>query len=460
MDHDQMERGSDMDQDQVEIPECVLCGTRKGSYKFYHDAKDEDLYLCVDCLKDAMRSLTSDQLESMTTAQLRRHMEVRDELAATYKDSFAATKTFRVGKKRTVPIIEVDERRGLWALPKAPMPLAQPIRSIADVEVSLGSDDLGESGEALDELIEGAQAKEYLVPFLSILLKKLYRSKHIDLAPIPEGQLVSQLSLVLTLDDRASGLGRVEVDLLPFWMSLPSRVNAGYDCAYEFIMFLRQLANAAYQKEQVSGKGLCLACSDRLSTLATSGQISRDEAETIRYYLERVEQPDTSEGPGSAYRLVRSVVDAVCEHLVYGEKAPDLKTQHTVAAEAFLGAFYRYAPGLSVSDVVYLVDETQILSGKGGLLFAQDCFAVDDFGPNPEESAGPSQPIAYDDLLCVGKGTDKGQLVLVYRDGRRHEVNGGKYAHVIFAAVNCILLLRLEGACSPSAGQAHPEAMP
>ena len=431
-----------MNQEQVEIPACTLCGTRKGSYKFYHEAKDESLYLCVDCLKDARRSLTGDQLEGMTAAQLRRHMDVRDELASTYRDSFVATRTFCVGKRRTVPLIEVDEERGLWALPRASMPLAQSIRSVADVEVSLGLDDLGESGEAIDELIEGAQAKEGLIPFLSTLLKWLYKSKHTDLAPIPEGQFVSELNLVLTLDERESGLSKVEVDLLPFWVSLPSRVNAGYDCAYEFIMFLRQLASAAYQEERVLEKDPLLSCGDRLSALVSEELMTRDDAETIRYYLERIGQPDTSDALGSAYRLVKSVVDAVCDHLIYGEQVPDLKTQHTVGAEAFLGAFYRYAPGLSVSDVVYLVDETQILSGKGGMLFAQDCFAVDDFAPKPGESSGLSQPIAYDDLLCVGRGKEEGQLVLMYRDGRRLEVNGGKYAHVVFAAVNCILYLR------------------
>ena len=429
-----------MDQEQVQVPACVLCGTKTGSYKFYHDAKDEDLYLCVDCLKSVTQSLTHDQLAGMTTARLKRHMQVRDELAATYRNSFVATKTFCVGKKRNVPILEVDEERGLWALPQAPMPLAQPIGSIADVEVSLSSDELGDD-ELSSEVVEGVQVKD-LIPYLRAFFGKPYKSSHTDLAPIPEGHFVNYLNMVLTLDDQVSGLDRVEVDLLPFWISWPSHVDAGYDCAHELIVYLRQLASDEYKKMKTSGKGVDLSCSDRLAGLVAEGLVSDGEAETLRYYLERVPQQDAAGTLGSSYGLVRSVVDAVCDHIVFGEKVPDWKTRHTVGVETFLGAFYRYAPGLSVSDVVYIADSTRIQSGKGGLLFAQDSFAVDDFALDLGELTELHQPIPYDDLLFVGQGAAKGQLVLTYRDGTRREVNGGKYAHLIFAAVNCILLLR------------------
>lgn len=431
-----------MEQEQSQIPACVLCGTKKGSYQFYHDAKDQDLYLCVDCLKRATQSLTYDQLDGMTTAQLRRHMEVRDELASTYRDSFHATKTFCVGKRRNVPILEVDEERGLWALPTAPMPLAQSIGSIVDIELSLSSEELGEDEKAT-EIAEGVRLKD-LIPYLRALFGKPYKSKHTDLAPIPEGHFVSYLNLILTLDDQESGISKAEIDLLPFLICWPSRVDAGYDCAYDLIVFLKQLASLAYERGKGLGASLDLSCNERLSLLARGGQLTDREAETLRYYLERIGWQSGTRDASSPYGLVRSVVDAVGEHLVFGEKAPDWKTQHTVGVETFLGAFYRYAPGLSVSDVVCIMDNTKIQSGKGGMLFAQDSFAVDDFALGPEGPERPIQPIQYDDLLFVGEGAERGRLVLAYRDGRRLEVSAGKYAHFIFAAVNCILLLREE----------------
>lgn len=422
-------------------PKCVLCGNDIGSYNFYHGSRDKDLYLCVDCVRDVMRSVSWEELKEATVGQVKRHMEVRDQLAATYHDSFVATKTFCIGKRRTVPLIEVDEERGLWALPKAPMPMALPLSSILDVEVRLTADDLDESGEIIDEIFTEAKISD-LVPYVSTVLNWLYRSKHTDLAPIPEGRFVSYLYLVLTLDEQTAGLGKMGVDLLPFLISLPSRVNAGYDCAYDFIVYLQQIASAAYKKRRAADKGLEAVGNDRLTTLAHNDLITNDEAEALAYYLERIPDQSMTGTTGSLYGLVKSVVDAVCEHLMFDEKVPDLKTQHTTGVDTFLGAFYRYAPGLSVGDVVYIMDGTNIQSGKGGLLFARDCFAVDDFALGVGESAVPRQPIAYDDLLFVGQGPEKGQLVLAYRDGRRMEVNGGKYAHFIFAAVNCILLLR------------------
>lgn len=436
-----------MDQEQVEVAACVLCGTKRGSYKFYHESKDENLYLCVDCLQSVSASLSDEQLEAMTVAQLKRHMEVRDRLAATYRDSFVATKTFCVGKNRTVPVIEVDEGRGLWALPQAAMPLAQSIRSIVDVEVTLNSEDLGDDEGMEGELLEGVRIKDFL-PFVRNFVSSLYKSNHTDLAPIPKGHVVNFLNLVLTLDDQESGLSKVEVDLLPFWISLPSRVDAGYDCAHDLIVYLRRLASDAYQRENASGKSADLACSAYLRSLATSGQLTGDEAEIVRYYLERIPPQGEAGATGSSYGLVKSVVDAVCEHLAFGEQAPDFKTQHTVGVEAFLAAFYRYAPGLFVSDVVYLMDTTKILSGKGGMLFAQDSFAVDDFATGLQDAAELVQPISYDDLLFVGRAATRGHLVLAYGDGRRVEVNGGTYAHFILAAVNCILCLRADSAAS------------
>ena len=430
-----------MDQGQGHKLACVLCGTEKGSYKFYHDARDQELYLCVDCLQSASKSLTRDQLAEMDVARLRRHMEVRDELAATYRDSFVPTRTFCVGKRRNVPIIEVDEERGLWALPKASMPLAQSIGSIVDVEVSLYADELGEDEDLAEELVEGVTLKD-LLPFVRTFISSLYSSKHTDLAPIPEGQLVSYLYLILTLDDRESGIGRVEIDLLPFLFCWPSHVNAGYDCAYDLIAFLKQLASDAYGKERATGKGLDLSCNERLAMLADEGLMPIDDAEVLRYYLERMPPRGGTGATWTSYGLVWSVVDAVLEHLVFGEKAPELATWHTVGAEIFLGAFYRYAPGLAMSDVVYIRDSTSLHSGKGGLLFAQESFAVDNFATGLGEQKGLVQPIRYDDLLFVGMGESKGRLVLAYRDGRRIEVNGGKYAHFVFAAVNCILMLR------------------
>lgn len=426
---------------QGQVPACVLCGTRRGSYTYYHGAKDKDLYLCVDCLKSVRRSLADDQLSRMTVARLRRHMEVRDRLAATYRDSFVATKTFCVGKRHTVPVLEVDEERQLWALPQASMPLAQPVSAIVDIEVTLFADDPSEGEDLSAEVVEGLKLKD-LLPFVRTFISSLYKSRHLDLAPIPEGQLVSCLNLVLTLDDQVAGMDRVEVDLLPFMISWPSRVDAGYDCAHDVIAFLKQLASASYERERASLESLDLGCSDRLCALAAEGLVSGDEAELLRYYLERMPLQGGSGAAGSSYGLVRTVVDAVSEHLVFGERTPDLKTQHTVGIETFLGAFYRYAPGLSVGDVVCIMDETRLQSGKGGLLFAQDGFAVDDFGLGVDDPTVLRQPIAYDDLLLVKEGEKEGGLVLVYRDGRRVEVNGGPYAHFVFAAVNCILLFR------------------
>ena len=431
----------EQEQGSVQVQACVLCGTKRGSYKFFHGMRDQELCLCIDCQQSASRSLTDDQLAGMTVAQLRRHMGVRDSLAATYRDSFVPTKTFCVGKKHDVPIIEVDEERGLWALPNAPMPMAQSIDSIVDVEVTLYSDELGEDEDLEEEIVEGVRLRD-LIPLVRRFVSSLYKSRHTDLAPIPEGRLVSCLNLILTLDDRESGIDRVEIDLVPFWICWPKHVDAGYDCAYDLIVFLKQLANDAYGKERAAGKGLDLSCNEHLAMLADKGLMPIDDAEVLRYYLERMPQQGEADATWTSYGLVKSVVDAVCEHLLFGEKAPELATQHTVGVETFLGAFYRYAPGLAVSDVVYIMDSTRLQFGKGGMLFAQESFAVDDFGLCLGESECPSQSIAYDDLLFVGHGEGKAQLVLAYRDGRRFVVNGGKYAHFIFAVVNCVLMLR------------------
>ena len=430
----------EQEQGSVQVQACVLCGTKRGSYKFFHGMRDQELCLCIDCQQSASRSLTDDQLGGMTVAQLRRHMGVRDSLAATYRDSFVPTKTFCVGKKHDVPIIEVDEERGLWALPNAPMPMAQSIDSIVDVEVTLYSDELGEDEDLEEEIVEGVRLRD-LIPLVRRFVSSLYKSRHTDLAPIPEGRLVSCLNLILTLDDRESGIDRVEIDLVPFWICWPKHVDAGYDCAYDLIVFLKQLANDAYGKERAAGKGLDLSCNEHLAMLADKGLMPIDDAEVLRYYLERVPEYGAAAG-ASSYVLVKSAVDAVREHLLFGEKAPELATQHTVGVETFLGAFYRYAPGLAVSDVVYIMDSTRLQSGKGGMLFAQESFAVDDFATGLEGQVGLVQPIRYDDLLFVGHGEGKAQLVLAYRDGRSFVVNGGKCAHFIFAVVNCVLMLR------------------
>jgi hypothetical protein len=318
--------------------------------------------------------------------------------------------------------------------------MAQSIGSIVDVEVTLYSDELGEDEDLEEEIVEGVRLRD-LIPLVRRFVSSLYKSRHTDLAPIPEGRLVSCLNLILTLDDRESGIDRVEIDLVPFWICWPKHVDAGYDCAYDLIVFLKQLANDAYGKERAAGKGLDLSCNEHLAMLADKGLMPIDDAEVLRYYLERVPEYGAAAG-ASSYVLVKSAVDAVREHLLFGEKAPELATQHTVGVETFLGAFYRYAPGLAVSDVVYIMDSTRLQSGKGGMLFAQESFAVDDFATGLEGQVGLVQPIRYDDLLFVGHGEGKAQLVLAYRDGRRFVVNGGKYAHFIFAVVNCVLMLR------------------
>ena len=429
-------------EEQKESPSCVLCGTKAGSYKFYHDAKDEALYLCTDCLKSAMQSLSYEQLDYMNVAQLKRHMEVRDQLASIYKNSFVATKTFCVGKKRDIPILEVDEVHGLWALPKAPMPLAQSFGSISDVDVSLDAGGFDDSGvEMKVEVMEGVKIKD-IVGFLKSIFSSIYKSEHTDLAPIPKGHFVNCLNLILTLEAQESGISKVAVDLIPFWLSLPSRVDAGYDCAYDIVEFLKEIESAAYDKRVMPEEGLDLSCSSQLATLSEDSLMTEEEVETLRYYFERL--PHNAEAYSSSYYLVKSVLDAISKHLLFGQKAPEWKTQHTASAETFFGAFYRYAPGLSLSDVVYIMDETTIQSGKEGILFAQECFAADDFDRDLEKPSEMIQPICYDDLLFVGKGAGKNQLVLAYRDGRRVEVYGGRYANVIFAAVNCILLLRAE----------------
>ncbi|MBP3893198.1 MAG: hypothetical protein J6D34_04070 [Atopobiaceae bacterium] len=424
-------------------PTCTLCGTKKGGYGFYHGAKDKDLYLCSDCLKSAAQSLTYDQLSGMTTGQFKRHMEVRDELAAAYKSSFTATRTFCIGnrKKRDIPVLEVDEKRGLWALPRAPMPLAQSIASIADVEVTLSSDEIADEEELEGEIVKGLTLKD-LMPVVRSFISSRYKSKHTDLAPIPEGHYVSYLKMVLTLDDHESGIGKAEIDLLPYLISWPSRTDAGYDCAYEIIEFLKQLASSAYKRGSSSRGQTGPARNDRLAILAARKLMSDEDAEIIRYYLDRVPWQGKTGGAGTSYGLAKTVIDTVGECILFGEKSPEWMTQHTVGTDAFLGAFYRYAPGLSIGDVVCIMDKTRLQSGKGGILFAQDGFAADDFSLNLGESAELVQPIRYDDLLFVGRGKGKGKLVLAYRDGRRIEVNGGQYAHYIFAAANCILLLR------------------
>lgn len=427
---------------QDQVWRCALCGAHKGNYSFYHGDKDESLYLCVDCLKDVSRSVSRDQLADMTTSQLKRHMEVRDGLASLYRDSFVATRTFCVGKRHNIPVLEVDEERELWALPKAVMPLALSINSIIDIDVALSAEDLNADDEVSAAIVDSLNIKDYL-PGLRKLITWLYKSEHTDLAPIPEGHIVDYLYMKITLDDQESGLSCVDINLLPFWHSMPSNVKAGYDCAHDIIEFVKQLKYHSYEGQEALIGAPDLTCNDRLSILAARGQLSDSDTRTLRYYLERIPTGPDAQALGSSYSLVKTVADTVCAHILFGEKAPDWKTQHTTGFETFLGAFYRYAPGLSVDDVVYIMDNTQIQSGKGGILLAQDSFAADDLVPSSKDSGSLNQPIAYEDLLFVGMGTGKGQLVLAYRDGRRIEVNGGKYAHYLFAAINCILFLRV-----------------
>lgn len=433
-----------MAKEQQQSDACVLCGAHGGAHINYRDRENESIVLCHSCLQSVLKSLTREQLSDMTKNQLIRHMEVRDELAATYKNSFEATKTFCIGKKRNIPIIEVDENRGLWALPKAPMPLAQSLSSIGNIELILSSDELSDEGNADDgeELFEGVKTSD-LFALARFLINKLYTSKHTDLAPIQDGNIVHYLEMVLTLDDQESGLGRIVIDLLPFWLALPSHVNAAYDCSYELISFIKKNAHKAYEKQRTLGEGFDLsACNEWLASLVTKGHMSTSDAEVVRYYLDRAPSQDDEQDLDTPIGLVMAAADTAANHVLCGQKIPEWKTQHTTGTDTFFGAFYRYAPGLSLSDVVYIMDDTGLQSGVGGMLLAQDSFAVDKFDPVLKQLDEVDQPIAYDDLLCVGTGEGKGQLVLAYKDGRRIEVDGGRYAHYIFATINYILFLR------------------
>lgn len=418
---------------------CTLCGTEEGCQPFYNEQADECIYLCGSCLERVGQSVDEWLLYYMTGKQLKRHMEVRDKLAQTYKHSFKATKTFYAGKKRDYPILEVDEKRKLWAIPNVPMPLARSLSSITDIDLALSADELKEDDKETAEMIEELGIKD-IFPFVRTIIAMQYTSKHMDLAPIPKGQFVNYLYMRISLDERESGLPFLGIDLLPFLIPWPSHVNAGYDCAYELIEYLKKLAAEDYREQQLAMRGRDLDGNDLLSILVARGQISASEAGVIMYYLERV--PMQASEIGTKYSLVKSVVDTVTNHILFNEKVPEWTTQHTVELQAFFGAFHRYAPGISVGDVVYVVDKTKLQSGKGGMLLAQNSFAVDDFTYSLEDESDLEQPIAYDDLLFVRMGKKKGELILAFRDRRHYTVKAGKYAHCLFAIINCIVLLR------------------
>lgn len=415
---------------------CVICGAQGSGFSFFHGESDKDLWLCKSCHERCKESLTNEQLSNMTVSQVKRFLEVRDALAARYKNEFVATKTFYAGRKRDVPVFEVDEKHLWWALPNAKTPMAQSLRSISDFDVSLNAESLDEISN--DSEVDPAISK--LAKLFKENITAFYKSKHTDLAPIPDGELLTGLWLSLTLNDRESGLSKVSIDLCPLRIDLPSDIDAGYDCAYEIIEYMRGLARAAYEQMQAKVRAT-RSGNDILSILLARGGITTHDEEVLRYYLERTPRHTTTGDAATPFSLVRDVLDSVSENLVYGHKAPTWQTQHTADSDIFFGALYRYAPGLLLCDIVAIVDDTKLHNGKGGMLFAMNSFAVDAFS-SPLKAAGLQQPIAYDDLLFVRRNSKQKQLILRYRNGQSVGVPMGKYGHYLFAVINCILLLR------------------
>lgn len=421
-------------------------------------------YICGQCFERISDVVTPRMLLRMTADQIRLHLEEADSAEELYRTQFKATRTFRSGKKLDRPAFEVDETHGWWAIPNAKNPMVFSLDKIVDAKMRIRStrffSDL-ESSISINKLVDAMRkiARSILVFFMA----KKYQSGYPELPSIPDEEQPYEMTLRLKLDDD-HGLTEARINLAEGPKSaVPRNAQGAYECAHEIIEYLTALQNKRFRSYENTVRPQSADDSAWLKEVVERSGVTNNDLEFIRYYVNRIPMVlGASTGMGPFYdklTLVNNVTTWLSDNLCMGFHAPSWDTQQSADPRAFVGAFIRYAPNVSYSDIVCIHDESNMMTGKGGMLLATDCFAVDTVNVTPDERRA-LMPVRYDDLLCVCMGTESwSALKLFYRNGREQVIFVDKYAHYLFAAVNCILYLRSVLGSYPSlmddAGQAN-----
>lgn len=426
---------------------CAVCGEPIGLQNHIKLAQGQ--CLCGKCHAKCHPQLTKVALSKMGPDQVRQHIGACQELRDLYHEQFTRTRAFYTGKKRNLLALEVDEEHGLWADPSEEQPLAHPLDGIVDYGIDFAG---SVSYASLVDYFTNSttiSAKD-LNQAAEELVKDLYASdSSIDLPDFKAGELPTSVKLNLALDQEKTLIATWALNLPRGKLALsPSNFKAAIACAADIVVFLKRQRLAIYTAEMKSRYEGSNANNDRFSLLAARGHISSDEADLLHYYLYRiplsafecVQRNDYARKP-LRYQIVKGVVDAVSANIYRGQKAPAWKSQIDADPQMFYSAVARYAPGIAMSEIVCISDNTKLMSGRDGFLLALDSFAADRFSSKKGEGREVSMPIAYDDLMCVHRDGAH-DLVCMYRDGRSCRLSMGNYAHYLFAVLNCIIMLR------------------
>ncbi len=422
---------------------CVICGEHASSSHAKRTA--DGRLVCKECREKLSDIVTSSMLKKMSSGQVRQHVANVGRLQGLYETEFTATKTFYSGRRLDRPTLEVDEVHGWWAIPDSKKPLVFSLDGIVDYQMVV------KSSRYFGEL-ESAISINTLVDSLRGILRRIllffrgrrYSSPYADLPSIPGGEEPTEMKVVLTLDGDDSGLGKVPINVCGPKATAPSSVDGAYECAHQIIEFLQERRDQAFRRHVPSNAlGVVDDC-DWLCKVVEQSGATMDDIEYLRYYTTRLTAGLPGVPPMNTFanklKAIKAILAWVDGNLCEGHAVPKLETQQTIGLDAFVGASARYAPDVRFSDIVYLHDETNMLSGKGGFLIAVDSFAVDTVRLGNQKEA-PIMPVHYDDLLCACR-SEGGGLTLVYRDGQKVKLALNGYAHYLFAAINCILFSR------------------
>ena len=434
---------------------CAVCGTSVDVKK----AQRIDLicrrakrighsdYICGQCSERVSDVVTPRILSRMTADQIRRHLGEADRLEELYRTQFKATRTFNSGKKLNKPTLEVDEIHGWWAVPNAKHPMVFSLDKIVDAKMRVRSTRLFselESSISINRVVDSI--RKVIRSILVFFMAKKYQSGYPELPSIPSEEQPYEMTLRLKLDDDC-GLTDACINLAEGPKSaVPSNAQGAYECAHDIIEYLTALQNKRFRSYENTVRPQSTDDPAWMKEIVGRSGITNNDLEFIRYYVNRIPMMlGMSTGMGPFYdklTLVNNVTGWLSDNLCKGFHVPSWDTQQSADPRAFIGAFIRYAPGVSYSDIVCIHDESNMMSGKGGMLLAVDCFAVDTVNVTPDERRA-LMPVRYDDLLCVCMGTESwSALKLFYRDGSEKVIFVDKFAHYLFAAVNCILYLR------------------
>lgn len=421
---------------------CVVCGNHVNPAHAKRTAGGG--LVCKECREKLSDIVTTAMLAKMSPAQVRQHVAQVRRLQELYENDFTPTKTFCSGKKLDHPTLAVDETHGWWAIPDSKRPLVFSLDGIVDYRMVVKSSRYFgelESAISINRLVDTLRG--ILRRILLFFRGKRYMTPYPDLPSIPEGEEPTEMKVVLTLDGDASGLGEVPVNVCGSRVTAPSNVDGAYECAHQIIEYLLERRNQAFRRHVPSSDWGVAEEVAWLREVVEQADATMDDREYLRYYLTRL-SVDLPVLPMSTFAnkltAIKTILAWVANNLCEGHDGPKLETQQTISLNAFVGASTRYAPDVRFSDIVYLHDATNMLSGKGGFLIAVDAFATDTVRLGNEKDR-PVMPVRYDDLLCVLRDGGKG-LVLVYRDGRKVTLALDGYAHYLFVAINCILFMR------------------